>query len=93
MTAAVSSEEVVYVRYVGATEMKTPFQSHIADFSFNTGLAPAKFEETVGPLCPNYLPNYLGYTLSTKRVIAVPKLVGYQNGKKTRRCAPTQSKH
>ena len=52
MTAAMSSEEIVYIRYIGATERKTPFQRYTADFSSKTGPVLAKFLETVGRLCP-----------------------------------------
>ncbi|RDL41549.1 uncharacterized protein BP5553_01528 [Venustampulla echinocandica] len=55
MTAAMSSEEVVYIRYIGATEKKTPFQRYTADFSSKTGPVLAKFLETVGRLCPTVL--------------------------------------
>lgn len=52
MTATMSSKEIVYIRYIGATERKTPFQRYTTYFSSKTGPILAKFLETVGRLCP-----------------------------------------
>ena len=54
MTAALGSEEVVYVRCVGATEGRLRSKPHCR-FLFNTGPVLAKFKGAVGRLGLNYL--------------------------------------
>jgi hypothetical protein len=51
LIAAISSKEIIYIRYISSRKRKSPFQRHTTEFSSKTSPILAKFLETISWLC------------------------------------------